>query len=286
MLLEQRHPCQQTPVEDDGAGPVVDDGEDHDDALWEAVTELLTTLPKVLGASWRPHFDRLLPALQPYLREAHPSSDHSLAIGIIAESLNQLEQNGSTYFEQVVPHALRFSASSDCTCRQNSVFCLGVLGLFGERCTVLRYMQSMLEALQPRLSDEEEEVVCDNGIGAIARLVLAYGCDLPLSSIVPAILARLPLKADKGENAPAIRCLMQVAHDERTRGMMECHGNALLSVLACMLGSDYAEGPVQLEIRAFLQWLHAQAPEQLTAMAMALAEPSQRTRLLECLTPR
>lgn len=89
-LLEQRHSCQEA-AQDLSEGGGVDEEEDHDEAVWEAVSELLTTLPKALGERWTPHLERLLPALLPYLREAHPLSDHALAIGILAEGLNHVE---------------------------------------------------------------------------------------------------------------------------------------------------------------------------------------------------
>jgi len=46
-LLEQRHACQEM-RQDLSEGGGVDDEEDHDEAVWEAASELLTSLPKVL----------------------------------------------------------------------------------------------------------------------------------------------------------------------------------------------------------------------------------------------
>ena len=45
QLLQQAHPCQTAGVEAEELG--MDDEADHDEALWEAVSELLTSLPKV-----------------------------------------------------------------------------------------------------------------------------------------------------------------------------------------------------------------------------------------------
>jgi hypothetical protein len=50
QLLQQAHPCQTAGGEADELG--VDDEADHDEALWEAVSELLTSLPKVMGAAY------------------------------------------------------------------------------------------------------------------------------------------------------------------------------------------------------------------------------------------
>ena len=155
QLLQQAHPCQTAGVEADELG--VDDEADHDEALWEAVSELLTSLPKVLGAAWQPHFASLLPHLLPYLGAGHPASDRSLAVGVIAESMHQLEAEAAPLIAAVMPIALRHSADEDATCRQNATFCLGVMSQYCPGQT-LGHMQHILTALQPRLA--AEEVLC------------------------------------------------------------------------------------------------------------------------------
>ena len=156
QLLQQAHPCQTAGVEADELG--VDDEADHDEALWEAVSELLTSLPKVLGAAWQAHFASLLPHLLPYLGAGHPASDRSLAVGVIAESMHQLEAEAAPLVASVMPIALRHSADEDATCRQNATFCLGVMSQYCPAQT-LGHMQHILTALQPRLAAEEVRTV-------------------------------------------------------------------------------------------------------------------------------
>ena len=115
--------------------------DDHDGALWEAVSELLTSMPKVLGERWLKHFVQIFPTLTPYLGAGHPASDRSLAIGIIAESLHQLGPAGAAYFNQTLPLALACVNDEDVTCRQNGTFCVGVLGLYAQD-SALNFMQA------------------------------------------------------------------------------------------------------------------------------------------------
>ena len=289
QLLQQAHPCQTAGVEAEELG--MDDEADHDEALWEAVSELLTSLPKVLGAAWQPHFAALLPHLLPYLGAGHPSSDRSLAVGVIAESMHQLEAEAAPLIAQVVPIALRHSADEDGTCRQNATFCLGVMA---QHCPAqtLAHMQAILTALQPRLAADEEHPVRDNAVGALGRLALAHGGALPLEGIVPAMLAQLPLTADCGENAPALRALMQLTHAEPTRAVMAPHVPALLSALGRGLALSPAgegkgeKGEVDLlgaelraEVSLFLQWLASQVPAQQLAAATAPLPESERAML-------
>jgi hypothetical protein len=293
-LLEQRHACQES-MQELAEGGGVDEEEDHDEAVWEAASELLTTLPKLLGERWAPHLDRLVPALLPYLREAHPVTDHAQAIGIIAEGLHHVGTAGRPHMPATLPLAIRCSAASDPTCRQNGCFCLGVLGLHGGE-GALPHLQSILSALQLRLAPEEEGTVRDNAVGALSRIALAFGLALPLASILTAIADRLPLLSDEGENTPAVRCLITLFHAEQTRHVVAPHLPRLLGALGHLLaGGGPIEGEamgagvgggvagslaprcpldpdLEAEARGFLKWAVAQSPEQMQAMVMALPE--------------
>jgi hypothetical protein len=287
-LLKQKHTC--FLVEEDDGNPEdgIDADADHDAALWEAVSELLTNLPKVMGSAWLIHFAKLKPVLLPYLQAARPASDRSLAIGILAESLHQLEDAGSGFFNEVLPLALRCITDEDGTTRQNATFCLGVLGLHGGA-GALHAMQEILSALQPRLEASEEPSVRDNAVGALGRLVLAFGATLPLGTIVPAIMSHLPLRADPGENTSAVRCLMRAAQDEGARAHLTPHLPQLLVVLGQLLATDASapkkpgEPPLcspelQVEIREFLGWLLGVAPELAQNLPPELAAAMQQPR--------
>ena len=276
-LLKQKHPC--FLEEDDGGGgdDGIDHDADHDGAMWESVSELLTNLPKVLGSAWCIHFAKLKPALLPYLSAGHPAGDRSLAIGILAESMHQLEGAGSSFFKDIYPLAMRCINDEDNTARQNATFCLGVLGQHGGA-EALHAMQDLLSALQPRLAPtEEDQSVRDNAVGALARLVLAFGATLPLASIVPAIMTHLPLRADPGENLPSVRCLMRAAQDEAARVHLAPHMQQLLKVLGELMTPaalvEKSNGPpplateeLQNEIKEFLAWLIGVAPEMRASL--------------------
>ncbi len=254
-LLQRTHTCMDE--FDEGLDDFEHDEIDHDSGLWEGVSELLTTLPKVLGDAWLAQFARLVPALTPYLGAGHSATDRSLAIGVLAESLLHLEGAGAGFFNQLLPLALRVSADEeDSSARQNATFCLGVLGLYGGP-GVLHSMQQILTALQPRLAADEEGSVRDNAIGALARLAMAFGASLPLPTIVPAIVAALPLREDPTENVPVMRCLMRLAHDEATRAHVTPHLAAVLGAIGQLLAKDtkLATEELQAEMRAFVSWM-------------------------------
>ena len=258
-LLDKGHACMQDEEEDVEA---LDADDDHDAGLWEAVSELLTAMPKIMGEYYLVHFARLMPQLLPYLSAEHPASDRSLAMGIIAESLHQLELAGTAYFTEVLPHAVRCSSDDDVTTRQNSTFCLGILGQFGGP-AALDAMQTILNALQPRLAASEDDSVRDNAVSALSRLVLAFESKLPVATILPAIVNRLPLRADTGENTACARAVMQIAQNEATRAHLVPHMSHMLSSFSELLVGDekLATSQLRTEIRSFLRWMLVVAPD-------------------------
>ena len=145
-------------------------------------------------------------------------------------------------------------------------------------------MQTILSALQPRLADDEDPSVRDNAVGALARLVTAFGTQLPLNAILPGIVSSLPLKADVGENAPAIRCLVGLAYAEETRVQLGAFTQQLLAIFGKLLGGKVkgVDDTLLHEIRQFVAWLNGLAPQQLQQGVMALPE-EERAPLLEVL---
>ena len=146
---------------------------------------------------------------------------------------------------------------------QNVPFCRVVASLLSA--AALHQMQQMLTALQPRLDPSEDPSVRDNAIGALGRLVMAFGSALPLPQILPAIIGSLPLKADGGENIPACRCLMTLAQDAQARHLLGPHMPAILGAIATLLRPESLEKlttpELQVELAAFVQWLLQAAPE-------------------------
>ena len=173
----------------------------------------------------------------------------------------------------MLPHAVRLSSDANSTARQNATFCLGILGQFGGPAAI-DVMQTLLTALQPRLADEEASV-CDNGVASLARLVLAFGATLPLSSMLPAIVTRLPLRADSGENRTCCRALMRVAQDDAARAHLAPHVPQMLAAFSEMLmseGERLATEELKGELRAFLIWIVGVAPELRASLPAALQQ--------------
>ena len=82
---------------------------------------------------------------------SHIRQRASPVLGIIAESLHQLEGVGAAYFNQTLPLALTCAQDEDVTCRQNGTFCLGVIGYFAG--------ETALSAMQARQSSSNQVAI-------------------------------------------------------------------------------------------------------------------------------
>ena len=184
-LLKQKHPC--FLEEDAGDANNADDGidadADHDAALWEAVSELLTNLPKVMGAAWLVHFAKLKPVLEPNLSASHPAADRSRAIGIIAETMHD-EDAGSGFNGTTV--ALRCVNDDDATHVRTPPSASACSGCTGARARCMPCSRSSRP--YSRASTRPGAVRPRQRRRALGRLVLPLE-PLPLGSIVPAIIS-------------------------------------------------------------------------------------------------
>ena len=89
------------------------------------------------------------------------------------------------------------SVLQDAINRQNAAFCCGILVEVCPSATS-GFMQQVLMALHPMFGEEEEPGARDNAAGAVGRMLLAYGGNLPLEQVLPVLLGALPLKVGLG----------------------------------------------------------------------------------------
>jgi hypothetical protein len=108
-LLQEKALCQ-TQDEDDEDD---EDEADHDHVLMDAVADCVGSLAKAWGAMFNPFFQPMFPAILKFARGARPGTDRSMAIGAIAEVLDELDGAAPEYIEPMVPFAMKGLADAD-----------------------------------------------------------------------------------------------------------------------------------------------------------------------------
>ncbi|XP_024542572.1 importin-4 isoform X1 [Selaginella moellendorffii] len=201
-LLRQEATCQRTDDTDDE-----DDGQlDTDQALMDAVADVLPAMATCMGPSFEPIFSQHFEALMKFSKESRAANDRTMVIGCVAEIARAIGSQIIPYIPRVMPVALQELRSAEAANRRNAAYCVGQLckngGVKAEE-----FYGSALAALHPLFSEGEEDVVRDNAAGAVARMITTQSQALPLSQVLPVLVRALPVKADLEEATAVYTCL-------------------------------------------------------------------------------
>lgn len=178
-------------------------------ALYELAGEVL---PK-FGSALQPqefalYFGRALPLLLEKLHKALDNedlqSDRSLVYGTLSESFSVLQGCTATWFDNLLPLYLKGLQDEYEQARQNAVFGIGEMVLYGEDKAYSHYAE-ILQALSQVVAVEEHPSVLDNVCGALARLIIANSSLIPLEHVLPVFIQKLPLREDFHENKSVFR---------------------------------------------------------------------------------
>ncbi|KAK9824669.1 hypothetical protein WJX72_012191 [[Myrmecia] bisecta] len=185
---------------DEEEGEEADDEDDSDEDLLTAVAELLPIMAGQLGpAAYAPIFHK--EHCEPLLartKASQPDSVRAAAVGTLAEVAKEIGPAFAPVAERLVPILVRELRCDDSSNQRNAAFCVGMLFQHAAPTVAAHYPQ-LLQALHPLFSEDADPGVRDNAAGAVGRLIIALGAQLPLEQILPVLLGALPLTADADE---------------------------------------------------------------------------------------
>ena len=108
-LLQEKAPCQM--LEDDEEEE--EEAIDHDHVLMDFVADLVGAMAKVWGSVFNPFFQPMFPAVLRFSQGSRPSTDRSMAIGAVAEVLDEIDAAAAEYVAPMVPVVMKGLADSD-----------------------------------------------------------------------------------------------------------------------------------------------------------------------------
>ncbi|PWU96033.1 hypothetical protein C4B63_20g226 [Trypanosoma cruzi] len=227
-LLKQGTACQQSNEDNDDeeeeecpptGDKAVDLGEDHDGVLMDAVCDMIESFAKAYGTSFKAYFDAIFPFLLPYAADDRPSEDVVMATGCIATIMEAMGSASEPYIEVAIALALHLIETTDeSSAKANCAYLLRVL----VECCPCRF--DNVSAINPLLqalwgiagSQDEIPAAVDNAVSATCTMVRFLSpTTIPLSSVVPALLERIPMRVDRTENANAIRTIIHLLTSQR-----------------------------------------------------------------------
>lgn len=180
-----------------------EDGEEEeaeqDEMLFEYAGEVLPNLGRALTPqTFAPYFTGLLQLLLKKTRKQCSVAERSFAVGAIADSVEPLAGVLDPFLPHLLPVFVDLTTDEEDDCRNNAVYGLGELILWGGAAMEPHYT-AVLGTFSNLLQSETSPRVVDQLVGAVARAVVANITKVPVEEMVTAVLANLPLKEDMDE---------------------------------------------------------------------------------------
>ncbi|KPA74296.1 hypothetical protein ABB37_09291 [Leptomonas pyrrhocoris] len=203
--------------------------EDHDEVVVDAAADVLESVAKAYGPQLEPYMPFLVPLLALHADVAtRPAEGVVTGVGTLAAVLQayatvcpgQPNQGNSTassekllapFMDTAVQLSFAVMAGSDeSTAKANSAYLLRIVvegcpAYFAQHPALV---PRCLQGLWSIVGNEDEEIpeAVDNAVSATCSLVRCLPLQhLPLDQVIPSLMAHLPMKMDKAENANAIR---------------------------------------------------------------------------------
>jgi len=269
--------------EEDGMEDEEEEAE-QDEMLFQYAGDVLPALGRAMTPDlFAPCVMDLLQLLLKKTRKQCSIPERSFAVGALADCIEPLTGR----LDQLIPHALPVFMNAlndeDEDVRNNAVYGLGELVLWGGQPMATHYNQ-ILSNLSNLLGRESEPRVIDQIVGAVARFVTVSGngaSGVPVNEILPVMINNLPLKEDMDEYESvfkALTILYSAGH--------ECIKSNIGKILECAVQAQVAREidkekilPIVSEL---VKRLMQDFPAELQATAATL--PPTAAKHLEALT--
>eukprot|EP00586_Coscinodiscus_wailesii_P001344 CAMPEP_0172477774 /NCGR_PEP_ID=MMETSP1066-20121228/1216_1 /TAXON_ID=671091 /ORGANISM="Coscinodiscus wailesii, Strain CCMP2513" /LENGTH=1060 /DNA_ID=CAMNT_0013236659 /DNA_START=98 /DNA_END=3280 /DNA_ORIENTATION=- len=208
-LLSRKAPCQDK----------WEEGEDEDDdheSFMNSVCDLVSAYARVMGAEFVPLLNQFLPPLCNFAKPSRPASDRSMVIGCMGEIAQELEGGIAEHWSNVFfPVIMAGLGDADDSVKRNAAFCAGVCaeGLGSDENIATAAYPQLLQGLSPLFAidasaNDANAGIVDNAAAAVSRMIMASPANVPLATVLPALLKVLPLKIDYSENETVYRCVL------------------------------------------------------------------------------
>jgi len=266
-IMKNECACQDRDEED---GMEDDDEEaEQDEMLFECAGDVLPALGRAMTADqFVPCVLGLLPLVLKKTRKQCSSAERSFAVGTLADCVEPLAGR----LEQFLPHAMpifnEVIGDEEDDLRNNGVYGLGELVLWGGDLMVSHYNQ-ILSNLSTLLAKESAPRVIDQIVGAVARFMIVGNSNVPVNEIVPVMMNNLPLKDDVEEYENVFKALAVLY----TAGHESIKAN-IPKILECAIQAQTARDIDREKIiplvRELLKRIVQDFPAELQAVATTL----------------
>merc|ERR1719383_703410 len=203
-IMKKECACQDNEEED---GMEEEEEAEQDEMLFEYAGEVLPNLGRAMAPdTFAPYFVGLLQMLLKKTRNCCSTAERSFAVGALADCMEPLQGRLEPFIPHVLPVYMESTKDEENDVRNNAVYGLGELVLWGGELMNPHYNQ-ILSNLSVLMSIETAPRVIDQIVGAVGRFLVVGSSSIPVNEILPVLLNNLPLKEDMEEYEMVFKAL-------------------------------------------------------------------------------
>lgn len=216
-IIQKQHPCQtgedggllaQDDADDNQIEPEDDDSAEYDAMLVDSANDMIIALSFALGAQFNQPFSLFLPHIVKYY-SSHSTTERASAVACLGEVAGGLKQDITPFTEIIFKVLMKGIVDDDKEVRSNSAYAIGLLCEYTKMDLTPHFMD-ILQKLQPLFEGGNHRLAKDNAIGCTSRMIISRPHAMPITQLLPVIIANLPLKDDFAENQPVYKMICQL----------------------------------------------------------------------------
>ncbi|CAF1179561.1 unnamed protein product [Rotaria sordida] len=217
-VLAYKTKCQQENDDenDENAGGDSREQDGRDDAEYDAMListggdllPILTSIACTGKVQFFPgYLSSIIPKLQKRLRHQASVSDRSFVIGVLAETVQNMNETLITpYLQSLFTMFYQYLLDEDEEVRTNACFGMGVLCIVANQQLLGQY-ETILNRLSQVLIKETNLRMIDNICSCLCRMIVVSPKHVPLEQVLPVLFQHLPIREDFAEANSIFTCL-------------------------------------------------------------------------------
>ncbi|XP_046390558.1 importin-4-like [Ischnura elegans] len=265
-VLQCKVECQDA-IEDDSESD--DEDAEQDELLIECAGDIIPKLGKAMSPDdFAVYFEQFYPLLIAKTKKSCTVAQKSFSIGTISESIEPLSYRVSAYALNLLPLLLNASKDKNDDVRNNAIYGLGELVLYGKE-TLHPHFPQILQALSAAIAKETNAMALDNICGALARLIITNVELIPMDQVFPVYLKYLPLREDFEENKKVFESfahLYKVGHP-----VLLAHLGQIVNIAATVLNTKQLDKDTESIIVELLKTAQRDFPDAFSAVVVSLS---------------
>lgn len=251
----------------------------RDDAEYDAMListggDLLPVLTSIACTGRVPflpgYLASIIPKLQKRLRHQASVSDRSFVIGVLAETVQNMNETLITpHLQSLFTMFYQYLLDEDEEVRTNACFGMGVLCAVANQHLLGQY-ETILNRLSQVLIKETNRRMIDNICSCLCRMMVVSTKHVPLGQVLPVLFQHLPLREDFAEASSVFTCLNLLYEHHFTE--IEPYLPKCIEMAASIIDNEHVLPDAVPVIREFLRSIYTKHSAAFVQVMQTLDE--------------